>query len=187
MTVFSGRIDTPEVRCDLTDTDTQTDKPNYSNPRCSCTPRVNEPERQLTNSTRHTIVHNILYMYMYITTTPWDQLLNMYMYGHPVSFFVSWIVRYICVCGFLVGGWNFLPSFLCFSMMPGMLHTIYYPLYIGKLASRCPSYCGCCLDHVVNATASLTLGVHAQWGLQYLVCASVCPLLSLWQHRLWGT
>ena len=31
VTVFSGRIDTPEVRCDLTDR--HTDRPNYSNPR----------------------------------------------------------------------------------------------------------------------------------------------------------
>ena len=40
VTAFSGRTDAPEVRCDLTDT--QTDRPNYSNPRCACAPRVNK-------------------------------------------------------------------------------------------------------------------------------------------------
>ena len=40
MTAFSGQTDAPEVRCDLTDR--QTDRPNYSNPRCACAPRVNE-------------------------------------------------------------------------------------------------------------------------------------------------
>ena len=44
VTVFSGRTDAPGVRCDLTDrhTDTHTHRPNYSNPRCACAPRVNE-------------------------------------------------------------------------------------------------------------------------------------------------
>ena len=38
VTVFSGRTDAPEVRCDLTDRQTQTH--NYRNPRCACAPRV---------------------------------------------------------------------------------------------------------------------------------------------------
>ena len=44
MTTFSGQADAPEVRCDLTDrqTNRQTDRVNYSNPRCACTPRVNK-------------------------------------------------------------------------------------------------------------------------------------------------
>ena len=33
------------MRCDLTDR--QTDRPNYSNPRCACAPRVNKEEKQL--------------------------------------------------------------------------------------------------------------------------------------------
>ena len=51
VTVFSGRTDAPEVRCDLTDppthpptqthTHTHTHRPNYCNPRCAYTPRVN--------------------------------------------------------------------------------------------------------------------------------------------------
>ena len=43
-TVFSGRTDAPEVRCDLTDrqTDRHTHTTKYSNPRCACAPRVND-------------------------------------------------------------------------------------------------------------------------------------------------
>ena len=49
MTAFSGRTDAPEVRCDLTDRQTQLQYPrcacaprvNYYNPRCACAPRVN--------------------------------------------------------------------------------------------------------------------------------------------------
>ena len=42
VTAFSGRNKAPKVRCDLTDThtNTHTDRPNYSNPRCACAPRV---------------------------------------------------------------------------------------------------------------------------------------------------
>ena len=37
MAEFSGRTDAPEVRCDLTDR-----HDDYSNPRCTCAPRVND-------------------------------------------------------------------------------------------------------------------------------------------------
>ena len=45
--LISGQTDAPEVRCDLTDrqTDKQTHKPNYSNPRRACAPRVNNKEQ----------------------------------------------------------------------------------------------------------------------------------------------
>ena len=47
VTVFSGGTDAPEVRCDLTDiqthTDRQTDRPTkYCTPRCASAPRVNK-------------------------------------------------------------------------------------------------------------------------------------------------
>ena len=45
VTAFAWRTDAPKVRCDLTDkrqTDRQTNRPNYSNPRCACAPRVNQ-------------------------------------------------------------------------------------------------------------------------------------------------
>ena len=39
---FSRQTNAPEVRCWLTDTHTQTDRPtDYRNPRCACAPRVN--------------------------------------------------------------------------------------------------------------------------------------------------
>ena len=42
MTAFSERTDAPEVRCDLTDTHTHTDRhDDYRNPR-ACAPRVNK-------------------------------------------------------------------------------------------------------------------------------------------------
>ena len=41
--LISGRTDAPEVRCGSRDwqTDRQTHRPNYRNPRCACMPRVN--------------------------------------------------------------------------------------------------------------------------------------------------
>ena len=42
VTSISRQTDAPEVRFGLTDT--QTDKPNYSNPRCTCVSRVNKSE-----------------------------------------------------------------------------------------------------------------------------------------------
>ena len=44
VSAFSRRTDAPEVRCDLSDT--QTDS-NYCNPRCACAPRVNQTELSL--------------------------------------------------------------------------------------------------------------------------------------------
>ena len=43
VTAFSGRTDAPQVRCDLTDRQTDTQN-NYSNPRCACAPRVNKAD-----------------------------------------------------------------------------------------------------------------------------------------------
>ena len=42
-TAFAGQTDSPEVRFDLTDT--QTHRPNYSNPHCACAPRVKKSLR----------------------------------------------------------------------------------------------------------------------------------------------
>ena len=66
---FSGRIDAQEVRC-WTDTHThrQTDRPNYSNPRCTCMPRVNDPQSSLIN------LIIVIWCHMTVTWCKWPRL-----------------------------------------------------------------------------------------------------------------
>ena len=47
VTSISGPTDAPEVRCGLTDGQTDTHRPDYSNPRCACTPRVNNGQKDI--------------------------------------------------------------------------------------------------------------------------------------------